>query len=59
MFLIVIGSVLFSWQEAYEMYYLQCQEDETSAAFIAAANAQSADMINMRNTGASMVSLDH
>ena len=28
MFLIVIASVLFSWQEAYEMYYVQCQEEE-------------------------------
>lgn len=28
MFLIVIASVLFSWQEAYEMFYLQCMEDQ-------------------------------
>ena len=27
-FLVVIASVLFSWQEAYEMYVLQCKEED-------------------------------
>ena len=30
MFLVVIASILFSWQEAYELYVLQCTDDESS-----------------------------
>ena len=26
--LVAIASILFSWQEAYELYVLQCKEDE-------------------------------
>ena len=47
MFLIVIASILFSWQEAYEMYYLQCLEDE--------AMGQSTNTVMLT----SVISLDH
>ena len=50
MFLIVIASILFSWQEAYEMYYLQCQEDEKDVSQMVTANPS--------RVSASMVSLD-
>ena len=52
MFLIVVTSILFSWWEAYEMYYVQCLDDDENQVL---AFPPSPSEVNAR---ASVVSLD-
>lgn len=53
-FLIVIASVLFSWEEAYQMYYLQCKEDENGVRF-GDGSIVSLDQSQVRQPGANGV----